>query len=240
MDIYPMRNFYSCGCYVADDVPVISRCGEHNGFVICRTNWRVTQPRQLIIGKRKRLKIIHHNLYDVLTMLKQPVDLVFAYPEHDMFVMPHLLTPFGFRNSRVEVFKHILRLLKPEGQAVFLIDPIDLATVTYQAKLRKFEVHTRFFPVVIRPEPLRWSRSRENETQKVYKIAVGLNTGPLPRLRLDDLAPFFDALSVPDEARILDLSCIHIGAVKKARPNSKIVGICEDANRYRKFIEANS
>lgn len=233
-----MRNFYSCGCYVADDVPVISRCGEHNGFVICRTNCRVTNPRQLIIGKRKRLKIIHHNLYDVLEKLQQPADLVFAYPEHDLFPMAHMLTPFGYRNSRIEVFKHIQRLLKPDGKAVFLVDPIDLGTVLYQAQLRKFEVHTRFFPVVIRPEPLQWSKS--NEKFKVYKIAVGLNTGPLPRLRLDDLTPFFDELGVADEARILDLSCIHIGAVKKARPNSKIVGICEDANRYRKFIEANS
>ncbi|MNU95545.1 hypothetical protein D3C71_855650 [compost metagenome] len=232
-----MRNFYSCGCYVADDVPVISRCGEHNGFVICRTGWRVTNPRQLIIGKRKRLKIIHHNLYDVLERLQTPVDLVFAYPEHDMFVMPHMLTPFGFRNHRLEVFDHVLRLLKPEGKAVFLIDPIDLGSITYQALLRKFEVHTRFFPVYIRPEPL-WSRS--NEKHKVYKIAVGLNTGPLPKLRVDDLKSFFDGLDVPREARILDLSCIHIGAVKTARPDSTIVGICEDANRYRKFCDANS
>lgn len=236
MDAYPMRNYYNCGCYVADDVSIISRCAHHNGWVVARTSFRVTRPRQLVIGKRKLVKIIHHNLFDVLENLKQPFDLVFAYPEADMFGAQHQLTPFGFQNSRMEVFKHLLRLLKPEGKAVFLLDPVDLGSMFYQAALHKFEVHTRFFPVYVRPEPL-WSKSTEKH--KVYKIAVGLNTGPLPKLRLDNMAPFFDALNVPSEARILDLSCIHIGAVKQARPDSKIVGIVEDANRYRKFCEAN-
>lgn len=235
MDALYMRNFYNCGCYVADDVSVISRCEHHNGWVVARTDFKVTNPRQLVVGKRKRLKVIHHNMYDVLEHLKRPLDLIFAYPEFALFGVQHQLTPFGLRNSRMEVFDHILRLLKPDGKAVFLIDPVDLGVVTYQALLRKFELHTRFFPVFIKSEPL---FSKPIEQNKVYKIAVGLNTGPLPKLRMDDLGAFLDALDIPEEARILDLSCIYLASLQRARPKSKIVGIVEDANRYRKFCDA--
>lgn len=230
-----MRNFYNCGCYTADDVPIISRCAEHNGWVIARTDASVTNPRQLVLGKRKRLKIIHHNIYTVLENLSKPLDLIFAYPEFSLFATQHQLSPFGFRNSRMEIFNHVMRLLKPEGQAIFLIDPIDLGSIAYQCNLRKLDFDTRFFPAYIKNEPL---FSKQIETHKVYKIAVGINTGPLPRLRLNDLTSFFDALDVPDEARILDLSCIHLSAVQAARPDAKIVGIVEDATRYRRFYEA--
>jgi len=228
-----MRNFYNCGCYVADDVSVISRCAHHNGWVVCRTDFRVTRPRQLLLGKH--LKVIHHNLYDVMEHLRRPLDLIFAYPEETLFGPQHQLTTFGFQNSRMEIFTHILRLLKPGGKAVFLIDPIDLGSLAYQARLLRFKIDHRFFPVFIKSEPL---FAKEITHSKVYKLAVGLNTGPLPKLRLDNLTDFFDGLDIPDDARILDLSCIHLDEVQRARPNSKIVGICEDANRYRRFAEA--
>lgn len=235
MDVWPMRNFYSCGCYTCDDVPVISRCGEHNGWVVSRTSFRVTNPRQLLVGDR--LKVIHHNLYDVLEHLKRPLDLVFAYPEYDIFATSHQLSPLGWRTQRMEIFQHLLRLLKPDGQAVFVVDVVDLATVLYQAKLAGFETHNRFTPVQIKDEPLRFRE--EVYDGVVYKAVVGLNTGPLPRMRLKDLSSFFDELGVPDDARILDTSCIFLDAVQRARPNSKIVGIVEDASRYQRFLSAS-
>ena len=228
-----MRNFYSCGCYVADDVPVISRCAQHNGWVVCRTNYRVTHPRQLLVGSK--VKILHHNLYDVLPHLRRQVDLIFAYPEYDLFAVAHQLSPFGFASQRMEIFEHVQRLLKPEGKAVFIIDPVDLGTMLYQAKLHGFKTYTRFTPVFIKPETL-WSKSAEQSISKVYKVAVGLNTGPLPRIRLTDLKPLFDGLGVPDDARILDTSCIFLDRVQAARPESKIVGIVEDASRYQRFL----
>lgn len=230
---WPMRNFYSCGCYTCDDVPIVSRCGEHNGWVVCRTSFRVTNPRQL---SGERLKIIHHNLYDVLENLRRPLDLVFAYPEFDLFGAVHQMSDYGWRTQRMEIFEHIKRLLKPDGMAVFVVDVIDLGTTLYQAQLAGFEVFHRFTPVHIKDEPLRFRE--EVYEGVVYKAVVGLNTGPLPKMRLRDLSSFFDELDVPDEARILDTSCIFLDAVQRARPNSKIVGIVEDASRYQRFLSA--
>lgn len=232
MEDWPMRNLYNCGCYVADDVPVISRCAQHNGWVVARVSHQVTRPRQLTYGDK--LKIIHHNLYDVLPNLKKPFDFVLAYPEYNLFSAQQQLTAEGFIRSRMELFDHIQRLLKPDSKAVIIVDVCNMASAVYQALLRGFEVHTRFAPVLIKSEPLYgdvWD-------ERVYKAVIGLNTGPLPRFRLGDATSFFDALEVPDDARILDTSCILLDVLQSARPNAKVVGIIEDGNRYKRTLAA--
>jgi hypothetical protein len=235
MDGWPVRNFYSCGCYVADDVSIISRCAQHNGWVVARTSWRVERPRQI---EGKNTKIIHHNLYDVLPRLKRKVDLVFAYPEADLFSVQQQLSPRGWSHSRMEIFEHIQRLLKPDGKAVFIVDCDHAASAIYQAKLHGFEVHTRFAPVMIKAEPL-WAKQPNLEQDKVYKMVVGLNTGPLPRFRLSEAAGFFDGLDIADDARILDTSCILLDVLREARPDAQIMGIIENATRYQRIVEAS-
>ena len=234
MEDWPMRNLYNCGCYVADDVSVISRCAIHNGWVVARVSHSVTHPRQLTVGKR--LKLIHHNLYDVLPHLKRPVDLVFSYPEYNLFAAQQQLTPLGFANARMEIYDHIERLLKPDGKAVIIVDVCNMASALYQAKLRGFEVHHRFTPILIKGEPLRG----ESWQERVYKVMIGLNTGPLPRFRASNPRPFFDELGISQEARILDTSCILLDVVQRARPKAKVVGIIEDAQRYRTIVSAAS
>jgi len=225
-----MRNLYSCGCYVADDVPVVSRCGLHNGWVVCRHDCDVTEPQSLVV--HKRLKIIHDNLYSVLPKLTKPLDFVFAYPDYRLFGSHTQLTPAGFANARIELFAHLLRLLRPTGMAVFILDVHVSHYCYYQAVLHGFDVHTRLAPVLVKNEPLIHLPYEE----RVYKMVLGLNTGPLPSFSPKNPQAFYDALGVPAEARILDISCILLDTVQRARPDSTILGIIEDATRYRRTV----
>lgn len=233
LDEILMRNLYSCGCYVVGDVPVLSRCAYHNGYLVASLDNRVTKRQQLKFGN---CRIVHEHLSEVLPKLNKPLDFAFSYPESHQFLAHQFCTPLGWTTARIEVFAHLKRLLKPEGKAVFIVDTHILRTVLYQAMLQGFQTDVRFTRVHLKHEPLINFCTLGDEF--VYKAVVGLNTGPLPRFRMTDPTPFFDALEVPETARILDTSCILFDVLQKARPSATLLGIVEDVRRFERYAAA--
>lgn len=222
-----VRNYYSCGCYTSADVPVISRCEHHNGWVVSRTGGHLGTPR--VFSKSHNVRLCNAEILDVMSKLKSSVDLALCYIEPGLLSFTHMLTPIGFASARLEFFALMQRALSDSGVAVMFADPEDVGAIYYQARLHKFTVHSRLVPVYFRPDPIRYGRML---AEKTYKVAIGLNTGPLPRFNFKTLHKLIDGLGISDKCRILDTSCIHLSELEAARPNAKIIGIIEDGKRY--------
>lgn len=222
-----VRNYYSCGCYTSADVPILSRCEHHDGMVVSRTGGHLGSPR--VFSKSPNVRLCNAEILDVMSRLKSPVDLAFCYVEPGLLSFTHMLTPLGFASARVEFFALLKLALSDSGQAVIIVDPEDLGAIYYQARLHKFTAHSRLVPVYFRPDPIRYGRMI---AEKTYKVAIGLNTGPLPRFNFKTLLRLIDGLGIPNKSRILDTSCVFLSELEVARPNAKIIGIIEDGKRY--------
>ena len=228
-----MRNFYNCGCYVSGDVPVLTRCALHNGWVVARTDCTVNQPR---LFRQGRVKVVHDNLLSSLPRLKRKYDLVFSYPEYELLAFAHQLTDLGFARSRMEFFSELTRLLGVDGKAILVLDPDQVAMALYQLRLLGFRPHLRYVPVRIVPEPM---KKYKLEQTKYYKVMVGVRTGPLPKFRLASLDSFLTSVGVAENATILDTSGMWMEQLVEARPKSNIIGIVENVSRYRRIVASN-
>ena len=225
--VYIVRNYYSCGCYTTADVPVISRCEHHNGWVVCRTGGNIITPRVHV--RSPKIRICNAEILDVMAKLKSPVRLVFSYVEPGLFSHAKQYSTYGFSSARLEYFALLKNVLSDKGCAVLIIDPEDLAAVHYQAMLQGFDIDLRLVPVYFRPDPIRYGRML---AEKTYKVAVGLNTGKLPAFNLKRLDKLLDGLRIPERCRILDTNCNYLDGLVEARPDANIIGVIEDGTRY--------
>lgn len=223
-----VRNYYSCGCYTSADVPILSRCTAHNGWVVSRSGHDIVRPR---VYKQPKLRICHAEVFDVLQKIK-PVDFIFAYAQPHWFSFLRVSTPLGFARARLELLELMSRL---SNKAVIVVDPEDYGAIEYQAALLGLKVKARLIPAYVRPEPLKYGMRSKI---KVYKIACGIGTGSLPRFGLNSLGKLIDHLDIPDDARILDMSCTHLNQIQISRPDATIIGIIEDAQRFARSIAA--
>ena len=222
-----VRNYYSCGCYTSADVPILSRCAEHNGWVVARSGYDISQPR---VYKQPRLRICHADAFDVLRKIK-PVDFAFVYAQSTWFSYLRVVTPLGFARARMELLE---RLFKVTDKAVIVVDPEDYGALAYQAELLGLKTYTRLIPAYVRPEPLRHGKQPKI---KVYKIACAIGVDSLPRFGMSSLNKLIEHLNLKDDARILDMSCTHLDQIQRAMPNATIIGIIEDAQRFSRSIE---
>lgn len=135
-----MISLYSCGCHATGDIPTLSRCEEHGGYVVVCHNHSV-QKRSLKKGRAiLRLDTLLHNLR---RLKDNRYSYIFAYPEHHvMHAMAHM-TPKAWRDTDMEMMGHLYRVLKPGGYISIIVDPSVSNTVLYQAAKLGFKVDVR-------------------------------------------------------------------------------------------------
>lgn len=213
-----MLNLYSCGCHAGGDFSALSRCGEHNGYIVATLEH--ARSRQVI--KKDRLTVWHDTLYSNLRRLKDKTfNRIFAYPEHDLFYAQQFMAPKAWRDTKIEVFSHVKRLLRSNGYATFIVDYHDLHTVLYQASL--IGLTTRIGKTLYKefvPEPL-YGKSYEFTDAKVMVDLWNNEKSPLPE----------------SGASVLDISSILLDrSIRRAKGN-KVLALCECPHRFRLIKE---
>jgi len=137
-----MISFFSCGCHVEGDIPTLSRCEEHNGFVVVCHNQNV-QERSF---KSERGTVWQGTLLHNLRRLRDDqFSYIFAYPEHQVLNAMKWVTPKAWRDTKMEMMYHLKRILKPGGYISMVVDPDVSNTVVYQAAKLKLKIDVRPF-----------------------------------------------------------------------------------------------
>uniref|UniRef100_A0AB39CE26 Uncharacterized protein n=1 Tax=Pseudomonas phage HRDY3 TaxID=3236930 RepID=A0AB39CE26_9VIRU len=125
-----MINHFNCGCVLVGDVPTITRCEEHNGFIVTSHNQNVPERR----FSNEHGTVWQGTLLHSLRKIKDECfSYVYAYPEHHVLNAFNWLRPDAWRNKQMEEMRHLQRILKPGGYITFVVDPSVSHTVIYQA-----------------------------------------------------------------------------------------------------------
>jgi len=125
-----MISYFNCGCHATGDIPILSRCEEHNGFIVVCANHDVKHQRfSNAYGTVWQGTLLHN-----LRKLKDAqFSYVFAYPEHHVLNAMNWFTPKAWRDTDMELMHHLKRILAPGGYISFIVDPSVSHTVLYQA-----------------------------------------------------------------------------------------------------------
>lgn len=135
-----MISLYNCGCYAVGDIPVLSRCEEHNGYVVVCHNQNVGTDRFV----HRDMTLWQGTLLHNLRRLKaEQFSYIFAYPEHNELSASQWMTPDGWLRMRLEWMAHLKRVLKPGGYISMIVEPSVTHTVLYQAALLGLRVDVR-------------------------------------------------------------------------------------------------
>lgn len=135
-----MISLYNCGCYAVGDIPILSRCEEHNGHVVVCHNQNVSTDRFV----HRDMTLWQGTLLHNLRRLKaEQFSYIFAYPEHNELSASQWLTPDGWRRMRIEWIAQLKRVLKPGGYISMIVEPSVSHTVLYQAQLLGLNVDVR-------------------------------------------------------------------------------------------------
>lgn len=208
-----MLNLYSCGCYAEGDIPTLSRCEEHNGFIVAVTG----KPRTRTTFKSGRILLWHDSLEENLKRLPDAKFAhIFSYPDHDVFYAYHHTAPHAWRNAEPVLLQHLKRLLKPGGYATLIVDGAVLHTLLYHAALVGLDAKVnRVLYKEFVPEPM-YSRSYEFTDAK---IMVDIYAG--------------EKKNLPDSGEyVLDTSSILLDRVKRRAKSNKIVALCSCPSRF--------
>lgn len=214
-----MINLYSCGCHAGGDIPILTRCAIHNGWIVAA----IEQARRKEVLKTKRVTVWHDTLYNNLRKLPDGrFHHIFAYPEHDVLFAAQHMTRKAWRDHTIELFAQIKRLLKPNGYATLIVDYSALHTVLYQARMAKlhFKIGRTLFNEFV-PEPL-YSRKYEFTDAKI----------------MVDL--FVDTKSkLPESGElVLDISSILLDRTLRRAKDNKVLALCSCPRRF-KLIKEN-
>lgn len=208
-----MINLYSCGCHAEGDLPVLSRCKEHNGFIIARSG----QSRQREEFNAKSAIVWHDTLENNLCRLPdRSFEHIFSYPEHDVFYAYQMSTGKAWRDAEMPMFRHTKRLLRPNGYATFVVDFGVLHTVLYQAGMvgLDYSIGKILYKEFV-PEPL-YSRAYEFTDAKII-----VNLFSKTRERLPESG-----------AHVLDMSSVLLDrTIRRAKGNS-VLAFCSCPSRF--------
>lgn len=214
-----MINLYSCGCHATGDIPILTRCAIHNGWIVAA----IDHARQREVLKAKRVTVWHDTLPNNLRKLPDGrFHHIFAYPEHDVLYATNYMTRKAWRDSNLEMFAQIKRLLKPGGYATLIVDYFALHTVLYQARMAKldFRIGRTLFKEFV-PEPL-YGRKYEFTDAKVM---VDLFTG--------------EKVKLPESGEmVLDISSILLDRTLRRAKDNKVLALCSCPHRF-KLIKGN-
>ena len=135
-----MISYYSCGCHAEGDIPTLSRCEEHDGYVVVCHNQNVQQRS----FKSERGTVWQGTLLHNLRRLKDAqFSYVFAYPEHHVLNAFRWITPKAWRDADMEMMHHLKRILQPGGYVSIVVDSEVSHTVLYQAAKLKMKIDVR-------------------------------------------------------------------------------------------------
>lgn len=135
-----MISHFSCGCHATGDIPILSRCAEHNGHVVVCSNHNVKERRFSSKNGSVWQGTLLHNLRKIGD---KKFSYIFAYPEHHVLYAMNWVTPKAWRDADMEMMQHLKRILKPGGYISFVVDPEVSHTVIYQAYRLGLEVSVR-------------------------------------------------------------------------------------------------
>lgn len=226
-----MLNFYSCGCTADGDIPVLSRCGEHNGYVVAAVRDKVLKRASFRVDD---LRIRHHPLKETLATIREKkikFDLICSYPEHAHLYAYNSMDE-GWRLRVNPQLGELYDSLTNDGHLVFVVEQTLLARVIYDCLMHGFCMNSvSVVSSIIAYEPLheKWPEFY------VYKFAVlfsksGTDAKLPSYMRLSKLHLRLKKKFRP--RRVLETSCIHTPFLHIA---PKTIGVCEDYNRYSKL-----
>ena len=235
-----MLNLYSCGCS-ATDVPVLSRCKEHNGYVVIVSNNEVpARHRTSFRTKNRKLSLLYCSLLDGMRRLREStVGLIFTYPDHYPFLARDRIDSNNWRDFPDKYFPECKRVLQPDGHVVLIIEHLALASVVYSAIKAGFKIVSQsVVRMVISDEPV---DSTFLNDFYVYKVCLVLTH------RAHDSNKSIGDIQLKNVGRhianfhtgglVLDTSCIHYPVVIAAHKVTRTVGIVSDWKRYNALKE---
>jgi SAM-dependent methyltransferase len=213
-----MINLYSCGCHAEGDIPILSRCADHNGHIVAALD----HARNREVYKAKCATIWHDSLPNNLQKIPDAsFEHIFAYPEHDLFYAYQFLSPRAWREAKLDLFRHIKRILKPGGYATLIVDFGTLHTVLYQAEMigLDYRIGKTLFKEFV-PEPL-YSRAYWFTDAKIMVDLFVQSKVKLPE----------------SGAKVLDISSILLDrSIRRAKDN-KLLAFCSCPHRFKLIKE---
>ena len=223
-----MLNLYSCGCTVAGDVPILSRCSEHNTFIVSALVDKVGKRRSFRV-ENKRIR--HYPMREALESFNSKnikFDLICGYPDHNPLHAYNALES-GWSILRNTEFDDLYLALKSDGHMLLVVEQTVLSRTLYDALLAGFNLNS--VSIVSSPTPILPLHKNWPEFY-VYKFAIlfsknGSSVKLPDYMRLSKVHVKLRKLLQPK--RLLELSCIHKPFLQIADEN---IGICEDLDRY--------
>lgn len=137
-----MISYYSCGCYAVGDIPTISRCAEHNGWIVVQHNQNLREDK----FKNGPVTVWLGALLQQLKKLPdEKFSYVYAYPPHTALTPFNWMTPLGWRNARMDLMYHLARILKPGGYISMVFEPSLINSIAYHAAQHGLKIDVRDF-----------------------------------------------------------------------------------------------
>lgn len=236
-----MLNVYSCGC-TAVDVPILSRCAEHDGHVVVVSRSDVPrEQRASKMSEDRQLVYLYDSLSGGLSRLRdESVGLVFTYPDHFPFAAREALGSKEYMEFPDLYFRECKRVLRKDGHIVLFVEHFVQAAVVYAARMSGFIVNSvSLVRMKIKSEPL--SPTFLNDFH-VYKSCIVLSrSGSAGNIKLGNVSlsksyKLIDKLY--NGGLILDTSCIHSPFALVAKQHAKTVGIVSDNARYKALLRS--
>lgn len=211
-----MISLFNCGCYATGDIPTLSRCEEHNGFIVVCHNQNV-----------KHEKFVHRDmtlwqgtlLHNLRKLKAEQFSYIFGYVEHNELSASKWLTPTGWRNLRLEWMAQLKRVLAPGGYISLIFDPEVTHTVLYQAELLGMSVDIRPHTLdQFQKEPLS-THSYAFADAKVHLILYNGYREKIPK----------------KGSAILDISGIKVSHSEKRKYKNKMLVLCAHPYQFNKI-----
>lgn len=211
-----MISLFNCGCYATGDIPTLSRCEEHNGFIVVCHNQNVKHEKYVHSDMTLWQGTLLHNLRKLKAA---QFSYIFAYVEHNELSASKWLTPTGWRNLRLEWMEHLKRVLKPGGYISMIINPEVVHTVLYQAALLGLSVDVRPHTLEhFEKEPFS-THSYAFADAKVHLILYNQYRDKVPK----------------QGSAILDISGIKISHSERRRKGNKMLVLCAHSYQFNKI-----
>jgi hypothetical protein len=231
-----MLNVYSCGCS-AVDVPVMSRCVEHNGYVVASIDNKVEKP-EIRRSDDKSLTIIHDKLLPSMRRIKEgKVGLIFTYPDHCLFALRDTIDDKLFTTFPDKFFPECDRVLNDDGHIVLIVEGFVLHSVLYCAIKSGFKVNSiSVCRLLLQDEPLQSKLIQEYYSYKTCVVLSRSGKGKtIPNLKLgmvNKIINHFDPKGI-----VLDTSCIHRPLIFESCKTRKTIGIVPNKRRFNSVVD---